>query len=162
MCEVRFECLDMVDCEQRYKINYYLCSSSHYLQNGDTDASCESQGIALDVHMAIDKWWHNYLISITEKLPENQSRQQYACNNFSFVFYRVFCLLLLICLTCLPSPEIYSLSFLPSAFQQNSLNGNQALLPGVILLFGSGFRSYQEQMTSSTAHENSLLELSSG
>ena len=55
MCEVRFECIDIVDYEQRYKVNCCLCSSSHYLQDRDTDASCESQGIALQVHMAIDK-----------------------------------------------------------------------------------------------------------
>lgn len=53
--EVRFECLGMFDCEQRYKINYCLCSSSHYLQDRDTDATCESQGITFEVHMEIDK-----------------------------------------------------------------------------------------------------------
>lgn len=55
MFEVRFECLGMVDCKQRYKINYCLCSSSHYLQDRDTDATCESQGITFEVHMEIDK-----------------------------------------------------------------------------------------------------------
>lgn len=67
-----------------------------------------------------------------QELVENKSRQQSACNNFFFAFCQVFCLFLLICLTCLPSPKIHSLSFLPSAFQPSSLDGNRALLPGVI------------------------------
>lgn len=90
-----------------------------------------------------------------EKMVKSKSRQQLADNRSRRQsLYTVFCLPLLQCFFYLPTPEIYSL------FVCNQ-HSNQWLLPEMIILFGFGFRLYQEQ-TSSTAHESSLLELSSG
>lgn len=74
VCVVRLECLDVPDCKQRYKINYCLCSSSHCLQDGDTDASCESQGIEFQVHVATDKWWHIYIYCLRNWLKMRADR----------------------------------------------------------------------------------------
>lgn len=111
---MRFECLALVDCKG-IKLTNCLCSSSHDLQDRDPDASCESQGIALQVHITIDRYY--LVIIISEIVWKRTGRSWFKIRADSkqlltvspLFFYHVLCLLLLfICLTCLPSHYIHS------------------------------------------------------
>lgn len=132
MCEVRFECLALVHCNSTKSTNC-LCSSSHCLQDRDPDASCESQGIALQVHITIDKCYLMNTIWETVWKRADSSWLKIRAGSSQLVtvspsVFTMFCACFSHLYVLLFVPPVTSIlpPFLPPAFQQCSLAVNQA------------------------------------